>query len=82
MDKTFDIGNYNDTVDKILFWKFSFVKYNNKVINCYNIPFFPFVKDNYMIENPAACIKLGDNKRSILGSPAYQGYFIAILMIK
>ena len=28
-----------------------------------------------MIENPVACIKLGDNKRSILGSPAYQGNF-------
>ena len=39
-DKTFNIGNYNDTVDKILFWKFNFVKYNNKVINCYNIPMF------------------------------------------
>ena len=44
--------------------------------------YFPFVKDVYLIENPAACIKLGDNKKSILGSPAYQGYFIAILMIK
>ena len=43
---------------------------------------FPFVKDVYMIENPAACIKLGDSKKSILGSPAYQGYFITILMIK
>ena len=40
--------------------------------------YFPFVKDVYMIENPVACIKLGDNKISILGSPAYQGYFIAI----
>ena len=39
-DKTFNIGNYNDTVDEILFWKFNLVKYNNKVINCYNIPFF------------------------------------------
>ena len=28
------------------------------------------------------CIKLGDSKKSILGSPTYQGYFIAILMIK
>ena len=44
--------------------------------------YFPFVKDVYLIENPAACIKLGDNKKSILGSCAYQGYFIAILMIK
>ena len=44
--------------------------------------YFPFVKDVYLIENLAACIKLGDNKKSILGSPAYQGYFIAILMIK
>ena len=26
-------------------------------------------------------IKLGDNKKSILGPPAYQGYFIAILMM-
>ena len=38
--KTFNIGNYNDTVDEILFWKFNLVKYNNKVINCYNIPLF------------------------------------------
>ena len=44
--------------------------------------YFPFLKDAYLIENPAACIKLGDNKKSILGSPAFQGYFIAILMIK
>ena len=44
--------------------------------------YFPFVKDVYLIENPAACIKLGDNKKSILGSPAYQGYFMAILIIK
>ena len=44
--------------------------------------YFPFVKDIYLIENPAACIKVGDNKKPILGSPAYQGYFIAILMIK
>ena len=39
-DKTFNIGNYNDTVAKILFWKFNLVKYNNKVINCHNIPMF------------------------------------------
>ena len=39
-DKTFDIGNYNDMFDEILFWKFNIVKYNNKVINCYNNPFF------------------------------------------
>ena len=44
--------------------------------------YFPFVKDAYLIENPVTCIKLGDNKKSILVSPAYQGYFIAILMIK
>ena len=44
--------------------------------------YFPFVKDVPLIENPAACMKLGDNKKSILGSLAYQGYFIAILMIK
>ena len=43
--------------------------------------YFHFVKDVYLIENPAACIKLADNKKSILGSPTYQGYFIAILMI-
>ena len=44
--------------------------------------YFPFVKDLYLIENPATCIKLGDNKKSILSSPAYQGYFITILMVK
>ena len=33
--------------------------------------YFPFVKDVYLIENAATCIKLGDNKKSILGSPAY-----------
>ena len=44
--------------------------------------YFPFVKDVCLIENPATRIKLGDNKKSILGSPAYQGYFIATLMIK
>ena len=44
--------------------------------------YFPFVKEVYMTKNPVTCINLGDNKRSILGSPTYQGYFIAILMIK
>ena len=44
--------------------------------------YFPFVKNVYWIENPVACIKSGDNKKSILGSPACQGYFIAILIIK
>ena len=39
-DKTCNIGNQNDTVDEILFWKFNLVKYNNKVTNCYNIPLF------------------------------------------
>ena len=39
-DKTSDIGNYNDTVDEILFWKFNLVKYSNIVINCYNNPIF------------------------------------------
>ena len=39
-DKTCNVGNYNDTVDEILFWKFNLVKYSNKVINCYNIPLF------------------------------------------
>ena len=27
-------------VDEILFWRFNFVKYNNKVINFYNAPLF------------------------------------------
>ena len=96
MGENFNIGNYNDTADEILF-KFNLVKYNNKVIICYNIPFFHVHSDasnariacvfdvggkRNMTESPAACIKLGDNKRSILGSPAYQGHFIAILMIK
>ena len=39
-DETFNIGNYNEMVNKILFWKFNLVKYNSKVINCYNIPLF------------------------------------------
>ena len=29
--------------------------------------YFPFVKYVYLTGNPAACIKLGDNKKSILG---------------
>ena len=37
---TGSIGNYNDTVDEILVWKFNLVKYHNKVTNCYNIPLF------------------------------------------
>ena len=44
--------------------------------------YFHFAKEVYLIENPTACIKLVDNKKSILGSPAYQGYFIPIVMIK
>ena len=39
-DKTFNIGNYNDTVDEILFWKFNLVKYNDRVTNCFNITLF------------------------------------------
>ena len=39
-DRTFNIGSYNDKVDEILFWKLNIVKYNNKVINCNNIPLF------------------------------------------
>ena len=39
-DKTFNIGNYRDTIDESLFWKFNIVKYNNKIINCHNIPWF------------------------------------------
>ena len=37
--------NYSDTVDEILFWKFKVVKYNNKVINCYNTPWFQVHSD-------------------------------------
>ena len=44
--------------------------------------YFPFIKDVYLIKNSATCIKLGDNKKSILGSPAYQGYFVTVLIIK
>ena len=44
-DKTFNIRNYNDTVDEILFWKFNLVQYDNKVINLYNIPFFQVYSD-------------------------------------
>ena len=44
--------------------------------------YFPFIKVVYLIQNPAAHIKLGDNKKSIFGSSSYEGYFFAILMIK
>ena len=47
-DKSFNIENYNDMVDEILFWKFNLVKYNNKVMNCYNIPLFHVNSDGSM----------------------------------
>ena len=57
---------------------------NLLVSSTYLIPrndtYSAFVKDVHLIENPAACIKLGNNKKSILGSSTYQGYFIAILI--
>ena len=62
-DKTFNIGNYNDTVDEILFWKFNLVKYNNKVINCYNIPFFHVHSDASNTE--IACVFDVRGKRNI-----------------
>ena len=39
-DKILYMGNDNDMLDEIFFWKFNLVKYNNKVTNCYNIPLF------------------------------------------
>ena len=54
-NKTFNIGNYNDTVDETLFWKFDLVKYNNKVINCYNIPLFHVHSDG---SNTVNCLRL------------------------
>ena len=46
-DETFNIGNYNDTVDEM--------KYNNKVINFYNISFFhvTFIQTQVIQELPA-----------------------------
>ena len=44
-DKTFNTGNYNDTVDEILLWKFNLVEYSNKVINCRNILLYHFHSD-------------------------------------
>ena len=44
-DKTFNTGNYNDTVYEILLWKFNLVKYSNKVINCHNILLYHFHSD-------------------------------------
>ena len=44
--------------------------------------YFPLVKDVYLVEHPTTYIKLGDDKESILGSPLYQVYFIAILMME
>ena len=52
MGQNFNIGNYNDTADEILF-KFNIVKYNNKVINCYNIPFFNVHSAQVIQELPA-----------------------------
>ena len=37
-DKIFNIGNYNDTVDKVLYWKFNIRNLNNKVFREYRIP--------------------------------------------
>ena len=62
-DKTFNIGNYNDTVDEILFWKFNLVKYNNKVINCYNIPLFHVHSD--ASNTGIACVFNVRGKRNI-----------------
>ena len=32
------MGNYNDTVDEILYWKFNIDNFNNKVFREYRIP--------------------------------------------
>ena len=37
-DKKFNIGNYNDTVEEILYWKFNIRNLNNKVFREYRIP--------------------------------------------
>ena len=37
-DKKFNIGNYNDTVEEILFWKFNIRNFNNNVFREYKIP--------------------------------------------
>ena len=62
-NKTFNIGNYNDTVDETLFWKFDLVKYNNKVINCYNIPLFHVHSDGS--NTGIACVFDVRRKRNI-----------------
>ena len=61
--KRLDIGNYNDTVDEVLFWKFNLVKYNNKVINRYNIPLFHVHSDT--ISTGTACVFDVRGKRTI-----------------
>ena len=53
------MGNYNDTADEILFWKFNLVK----VINCYNIPFFHVHSDASNTE--IACVFDVRGKRNI-----------------
>ena len=37
-DKIFNIGNYNDTVEEILFWKFNIRNFINKAFGEYKIP--------------------------------------------
>ena len=36
--KSFNVGNYNDTVEEILFWKFNMRNLNNKAFREYKIP--------------------------------------------
>ena len=37
-DKKFNIGNYNDTVEEILYWKFNIRNLYSKVFREYRIP--------------------------------------------
>ena len=37
-DKRFNVGNYNDTVEEILFWKFNIRNLNNKAFRGYKVP--------------------------------------------
>ena len=50
-------------VNEILFWKFKLMKYNDKVIHCYNIPLFHVHSD--ASNTGIACVFNVGGKRNI-----------------
>ena len=71
-DKTFNIGNYNVTINEILFWKYNNnVKYNNKIINCYNISLLHVHSDASNTE--IACVFDAKGKENIYRNLSHLG---------